>query len=92
MPSLLPLGFLPPPFPLPSGQKHSVQPSHPRELCPGYLQAETPSAEDPKDVTRLPPGCTSGAGAVLASPFRLHQGLKERSGFELSSPFSQPDV
>lgn len=25
--SLLPLGFLPPPLPLPSGQKHSVQPS-----------------------------------------------------------------
>lgn len=65
---------------------------HPCELCPGYLQAETPSAEDPKDVARLPPGCTSGAGAALASPFHMHQRLKERSGFELSSPFPQPDV
>lgn len=57
----------------------------PRKLYPGYLQAEMPSAEDPKDVARLPPGCTSGVDAALASPFHLHQGLKEHSGFELSS-------
>lgn len=51
-----------------------------------------PSAEDPKDVARLPPGCTSGVGAALASPFHQHQGLKEQSEFELSSPLPQPDV
>lgn len=58
---------------------------HPRKLYPGYLQEEMPSAEDPKDVARLPPGCTSGVGAALASPFHQHQGLKEQSAFQLSS-------